>query len=159
MSGFCEHGSETLDSAIEIAFSFRSYRKKCTGTCFHKSSGEKLARLRCVLPYDCGQGPAGGGGKVYRPGQPKTRSRFSLRRLFYANPLLSPPFAAAAASSPGRRREKEAPVEPGGGWDRGAGAADTCSMSSSILPGPSSASSSSTPPLFTDGATGVSQDC
>jgi hypothetical protein len=50
-------------------------------------------------------------GKVYRPGQPKTRSRFSLRRLFYTNPLLSPPFtsaansAAAAASSPGRFRQ------------------------------------------------------
>jgi hypothetical protein len=53
------------------------------------------------------------GGKVYRPGQPKTRSRFSLRRLFYTNPLLSPPFtttssssntATASASSPARYR-------------------------------------------------------
>ena len=85
-------------------------------------------------------------GKVYRPGQPKTRSRFSLRRLFYANPLLSPPFTAVAGS-PGcfRRREKE-----GGAGAEQSSWRDNYSTTSSILPGRSS------PPVFNDGTSSVS---
>lgn len=92
-------------------------------------------------------------GKVYRPSQPnKTRSRFSLRRLFYAYPLLSPPFTAAAAvSSPGRRRRRREKEAEQTSWGMMSQERDTCSLASSVLPGPSSASSSS-PPLYTDGA-------
>ena len=50
-----------------------------------------------------------GSSKNYTSQTSKTRSRFSLRRLFYTNPLLSPPFAR----SPKVNRKK--PKRNGGG--------------------------------------------
>lgn len=50
---------------------------------------------------------------VYRPGQTKPRSRFSLRNLLYSNPLQSPPFSNSPSRS---RKQKETDTQSEGSW-------------------------------------------
>jgi len=80
-----------------------------------------------------------------RPAPRKPRSRFSLRRLFYTNPLLSPPFTRSSSS----RRKCDSPGVAGvtgdtrseGSWitlDR-----DAYSTTSSVLEGPTASVASS----------------
>jgi len=83
---------------------------------------------------------------VYRPGQSKPRSRFSLRNLLYTNPLHSPPFSNSPSTSRSRKqKEKEGDTQSEGSWvERGSQGTVSSAQHSQIQ------NSSSLQPQFND---------